>query len=97
MTLVDAIKNLPESNIWIHEKALYNVLGITSGDTYGKRDVLTYLLSGMKKGYFIDGNKRDKIKLGYAMSDLSDETQINEYNMTCQVYGTREEISTRKL
>lgn len=98
MTLVDAIKNMPESNIWIHEKALYNVLGITSGDTYGRRDVLTYLLKGVKNGYF--GSGKDRIKLGefgHAISDLSDETQSNEYNIRYQQNGVKEEFDTGLL
>jgi hypothetical protein len=79
--------NLPASPVWVHEKVLYNVIGITSSDTFGKKDVMTYLLNGIKKGYF--GNKRtDSITITFDASDLLQET--NAYNMTYQVHGDYE-------
>eukprot|EP00984_Skeletonema_dohrnii_P002262 scaffold791_cov78-Skeletonema_dohrnii-CCMP3373.AAC.2 len=87
VAFVKAMYNLPGSPVWVHENVLYNVIGITTGDTFGKKDVMTYLLQGIKKGYF--GNKKtDSINLDYDASDLSQES--NAYNMTYQVHGDYE-------
>ena len=94
--LVEAMMNLPQAPVWIHEKALYNLVGITGGTTHGRNEVLTYLLEGIKKGYF--GNKRkDVITLAYGASDLLDESNSNEYNMTCQRYGVPEQFQGGSL
>lgn len=95
--LVEAMMNLPQAPVWIHEKALYNLVGITGGRTYGRNEVLTYLLQGIKKGYF--GNTRDKdvITLTYGASNLFEESNNNEYNMTCQHYGVREKFQRGSL
>ncbi len=76
VALVEAMYNLPGSPVWVHKNVLYNVIGITSSDTFGKKDVMTYLylLNGIKKGYF--GNRRtDSIKITFDASDLSQESK----------------------
>lgn len=95
--LVEVMKNMPEAPVWIHEKALYNVIGITTADTFGKKDVMTYLLQGIKKGHFGNKKKKDAIILPYAPSDLFEESESNVYNMACQSYGVREKFQGGRL
>ncbi len=91
--LAEAMLNIPENEnaVWIHEKALYNVIGIKRGAMYGRRDVMTYLLNGIKKGHF--GNKRGKeghVLLGYRIS--LQENEPNKYNVACQHHGDNEKF-----
>ena len=81
--------NIPDNSVWIHENSLCNVVGIKGGVSYGKREVMTYLLQGIKKGMF--GNKRSgSTELGY--SSTLNEHDPNEYNinMSYQNYGVRQ-------
>ena len=78
--------DLPKAPVWIHEKVLYNLVGITGGKAHGRREVMTYLLQGIEKGYFGNKRKGNAITLGYSASNLFEESKSNEYNMACQHY-----------
>jgi len=58
VALVKEMLNIPENPVWIHENTLCNLIGIKGGPTYGKKDVMTYLLEGIEKGGF--GNRKKK-------------------------------------
>ena len=49
--VAEALLNLPSSGVWIHEKALYNIIKVPSGDKFGPRHGLSFLIEGIKKGY----------------------------------------------
>jgi hypothetical protein len=58
--MATALLDLPESGVWIHERQLYNIIGATSGEKFGRRDCLTCLVAGIEKGYW--GNRTGKGK-----------------------------------
>ena len=70
--LINSISNLPDCPVWIHKRALYKVLKLTSGPTYGQRDVLDCLMRGIEKG-FCGNMQRDFIPVDYVDPDFSRE------------------------
>mmetsp|Transcript_6925 Transcript_6925/g.14430 ORF Transcript_6925/g.14430 Transcript_6925/m.14430 type:complete len:133 (+) Transcript_6925:237-635(+) len=94
--LANALVNIPKSHVWVHEKALYNIIGIQRSNTHGKCEVLTFLLQGIQKGFY--GNKKkDHIKLGYAVPGVCNESEENEFNIGYQPYGQKEGFATGHL
>jgi len=96
----DALLWLPESGVWVHEKALYKVIGGTpgapmSGDKFGPRDCMNCLLNGIDKGYW--GNKKkDYIQLRQgAMTGFSDKK--SEYGVAYQNFGDHKHFPSGKL
>ena len=83
------ILSIPPKPVWIHESALYHIIGVPrQGDYYGKRNILTCLINGLKKGYCGDA-RRGKVTLPQFV-DLSID---NTYGITFQDFGAKEEFS----
>jgi len=92
--LINSIRNLPDCPVWIHERALYKVLKLTSGPTYGQRDVLDCLMRGIEKGFC--GNKRtDYTPVDYVDPDFSRED--NSGRISWQYNGRKENFSSGNL
>ena len=92
--LINSISNLPDCPVWIHEKAIYKVLKLSSGPTYGQRDVLDCLMRGIEKGFC--GNKRT----GYTPVDYVDPDFSREDNsgrISWQYNGRKENFSSGNL
>mmetsp|Transcript_1616 Transcript_1616/g.2405 ORF Transcript_1616/g.2405 Transcript_1616/m.2405 type:complete len:134 (+) Transcript_1616:214-615(+) len=94
--IADALIAVPKSHVWVHEKALYNIIGIQRNSTHGKREVLTFLLKGIQKGLFGNKKKKDYVTLGYSCPIL-DDSQENDHDIGCQQYGDLEEFRSGTL
>jgi len=64
--LVDNLFGLPYSSVWIHEMQLFYLIKVRARKNYGKRDVLSLMLDGIRKGYC--GNKQIMISLHFHTS-----------------------------
>ena len=92
-----AMKDAPGALVWMHEKAFYNVVKIKRLQTLGQRDVMHYLLNGMKNGYVGNKRKKEMVMLGYAAADTMDESCGNDYNLWYQINGEKEVFVGGKL
>jgi hypothetical protein len=95
--LANALVNLPKSNVWVHEKAIYNLIGIKGSNTHGKREVLTFLLKGIQRGSFGNRQKKEYIALGYSIPNISNDSEENDFNICYQQYGGNEEFASGTL
>ena len=92
--LINLISNLPDCPVWIHERALYKVLKLTSGPTYGQRDVLDCLMRGIEKGFC--GNKqKDFIRVEFVAPDFYREDSSGR--ISWQYNGRHENFSSGSL
>ncbi len=48
---VASFLNLPDCQVWIHEKALSKVMKIPLGPAFGQRQSLNCLMKGIERGY----------------------------------------------
>jgi hypothetical protein len=78
--LVDNLFGLPYSSVWIHEMQLFYLIKVRARKNYGKRDVLSLMLDGIRKGYCGNKQKNDFVLFPYIAANLSEEQ--NQHNIT---------------
>ena len=86
---------LPDSGVWIHEKALHRLLKLPQGNTFGPRLALTHLMRGIEKGY-CGNRKKDFTKTGYTIIDFNKEHGSSS-RISYQLFGKCEQFQAGKL
>ena len=74
--LVNSISNLPNCPVWIHEKALYKVLQLTSGPTFGPRAILDCLMREIDRGY-CGSKKGNHVRVSFVVPNFCPEKSDN--------------------
>ena len=81
------LANLPPSEFWIHESKIAEFLKLSQGPEHGPSDVLTCILSCMKKGFGGNERKGTRVATGFNAVDLTNEGNV--FGVCYQEWGVR--------
>ncbi len=93
-SLVNSLLELPDSPVWIHEKALAKTLKLPSGSAFGQRHSLTCIMKGIQKGYCGQA-KKGRVNMPITIPDFSQER--SDHRISWQYHGRGELFSNGHL